>query len=121
MEPLNVYAARLFPRENYLTPGHRACQGCGEVLAVRLVHQVLGRRGRGDQQRKDEQHTHGQCTFRGGGCQHDQEQHGKQTHRHAARISQAAIRVPSAAASGSLGLAAMAILLIWVRISGIMR
>ncbi|HEY3357695.1 MAG TPA: pyruvate synthase subunit PorB [Polyangia bacterium] len=43
MEPLNVYAARLFPRENYLTPGHRACQGCGEVLAVRLVHQVLGR------------------------------------------------------------------------------
>jgi len=23
--------------------GHRACQGCGEALAVRMVHQILGR------------------------------------------------------------------------------
>ena len=43
MEALNVYAARLFPRDNCFVCGHRACQGCGEALAVRLVHQILGR------------------------------------------------------------------------------
>ncbi len=29
--------------EEYLAPGHRACLGCGEALAVRLVCKVLGR------------------------------------------------------------------------------
>jgi len=43
MEALNVYAARLFPRDNQFVVGHRACQGCAEALAVRLVHQILGR------------------------------------------------------------------------------
>lgn len=43
MEALNVYAARLLPSENQFVAGHRACQGCGEALAVRLVHQILGR------------------------------------------------------------------------------
>ncbi len=49
MEPMNdygamnVYVGRLLPREDFLTPGHRACQGCGEVLAMRLVHKALGR------------------------------------------------------------------------------
>ncbi len=43
MEALNVYAARLFPKEQCFVPGHRACQGCGEALAVRMVHQILGR------------------------------------------------------------------------------
>jgi len=39
----DVYAARLFPRENHFVPGHRACQGCAEPLAVRMIHQILGR------------------------------------------------------------------------------
>ena len=43
MEALNVYSARLLPKEEFFTPGHRACQGCAEALAVRLVHKVLGR------------------------------------------------------------------------------
>jgi pyruvate ferredoxin oxidoreductase beta subunit len=43
MEPMNVYVARLLPGDDYVVPGHRACQGCGEVLAMRLVHKALGR------------------------------------------------------------------------------
>ncbi len=43
MEGLSVFAARLFPKDNRFVSGHRACQGCGEALAVRLVHQLLGR------------------------------------------------------------------------------
>jgi len=30
------------PVEEPLTPGHRACQGCGEVLALRQVMKALG-------------------------------------------------------------------------------
>ncbi len=40
---LDVYAALLLPKEDVVASGHRACQGCGEVLAMRLVHKVLGR------------------------------------------------------------------------------
>ncbi len=29
--------------EEYLAPGHRACLGCGEELAVRLVCKALGK------------------------------------------------------------------------------
>jgi pyruvate ferredoxin oxidoreductase beta subunit len=43
MEGPNVYIARLFPKDNQFVSGHRACQGCAEALAVRLVHQILGR------------------------------------------------------------------------------
>jgi pyruvate ferredoxin oxidoreductase beta subunit len=43
MEGPNVFAARLFPKDNSFVAGHRACQGCAEALAVRLIHQVLGR------------------------------------------------------------------------------
>ncbi|HUU00662.1 MAG TPA: pyruvate synthase subunit PorB [Myxococcota bacterium] len=43
MEGPNVFAARLYPTENRFVSGHRACQGCGEALAVRMVHQILGR------------------------------------------------------------------------------
>ncbi len=43
MEKFNVYAARLLPKEDFVSTGHRACQGCGEVLALRQVHKVLGR------------------------------------------------------------------------------
>ncbi len=40
---LNVYAVRLLPKTEAIAPGHRACQGCAEVLAVRLVGKALGR------------------------------------------------------------------------------
>jgi len=43
MENFNVYAVRLLPKEEAIAPGHRACQGCAEVLAVRLVGKALGR------------------------------------------------------------------------------
>ncbi len=42
MEPLNVYASRLVNTKEYFTPGHKACQGCAEALAVRLVAKALG-------------------------------------------------------------------------------
>jgi len=31
------------PKEEYFTQGHRACQGCAEALAVRIVAKALGR------------------------------------------------------------------------------
>ncbi len=43
IENLNVYSARLLPQKDYFVSGHRACQGCAEALAVRLVHKALGR------------------------------------------------------------------------------
>ncbi|OPX18748.1 MAG: pyruvate ferredoxin oxidoreductase [Desulfobacca sp. 4484_104] len=43
MDALNVYAAKLAPQQESLAPGHRACQGCAELLAVRLVAKTLGR------------------------------------------------------------------------------
>jgi pyruvate ferredoxin oxidoreductase beta subunit len=42
-ENLNVYAVRMLTQKEYFAPGHRACQGCAEVLAVRLVAKALGR------------------------------------------------------------------------------
>src|SRR5512143_274621 len=43
MDNLNVYAVRLLSQKEYFAPGHRACQGCAEALAVRLVAKALGR------------------------------------------------------------------------------
>ena len=43
MESLAVFVPRLLPQEEYLAPGHRACIGCGEALAMRLVAKALGR------------------------------------------------------------------------------
>lgn len=43
MESTNVYAYKLVSRKEYFTSGHRACQGCAEALAVRLVAKALGR------------------------------------------------------------------------------
>jgi len=42
MEAFNVYAARLVNHQEPFKPGHRACQGCAEALAVRLVAKALG-------------------------------------------------------------------------------
>ncbi len=43
MDKFNVYASRLVPKTEYFTSGHRACQGCGEALAVRLVCKAVGK------------------------------------------------------------------------------
>jgi len=43
MDNLNVYAVRLLSQKEHFAPGHRACQGCAEALAVRLVAKALGR------------------------------------------------------------------------------
>jgi pyruvate ferredoxin oxidoreductase beta subunit len=42
-ENLNVYAVRTLTQKEYFAPGHRACQGCAEALALRLVCKALGR------------------------------------------------------------------------------
>jgi pyruvate ferredoxin oxidoreductase beta subunit len=43
MENLGVYASRLTPQMDGLAPGHRACIGCGEVLALRIACKAMGR------------------------------------------------------------------------------
>jgi pyruvate ferredoxin oxidoreductase beta subunit len=42
VEQLNVYASRLISKKEFFSPGHRACQGCAEALAVRYVAKALG-------------------------------------------------------------------------------
>jgi pyruvate ferredoxin oxidoreductase beta subunit len=43
LDRLNIYASRLVSQKEYFVPGHRACQGCAEALAVRLMAKALGR------------------------------------------------------------------------------
>jgi len=43
MDRFTVFAPRLVEKAENFTPGHRACQGCAEALAVRLVMKALGR------------------------------------------------------------------------------
>lgn len=43
LDRLNIYASRLVSQKEYFVPGHRACQGCAEALALRLVAKTLGR------------------------------------------------------------------------------
>ena len=40
---IDIYAANIVPREEFAVSGHRACQGCAEILAVRLVLKAFGR------------------------------------------------------------------------------
>ncbi|MBI2831648.1 MAG: pyruvate synthase subunit beta [Chloroflexi bacterium] len=42
METQTVYIPKLMPKEEFFMPGHRACIGCGEALALRLVCKALG-------------------------------------------------------------------------------
>jgi pyruvate ferredoxin oxidoreductase beta subunit len=42
MEKYAVYVPRLVPRKEKFAPGHRACIGCGEALAVRQAFKALG-------------------------------------------------------------------------------
>ncbi len=41
MQNYNVYASRLITKREPFAPGHRACIGCGEALAVRLACKAL--------------------------------------------------------------------------------
>ena len=43
MKNLELYSPVLMPREEFFCAGHRACQGCAEALAVRMVMKALGR------------------------------------------------------------------------------
>ena len=42
MEKYAVYVPRLIKKKENFAPGHRACIGCGEALAVRLAFKALG-------------------------------------------------------------------------------
>jgi pyruvate ferredoxin oxidoreductase beta subunit len=43
MDKYQVYVPKLINSREAIVPGHRACQGCAEVLAVRYVLKALGR------------------------------------------------------------------------------
>ena len=43
VENFDLYAPRLVDKEEYFSFGHRACQGCGEALAIRLMCKALGK------------------------------------------------------------------------------
>ncbi|HEY56767.1 MAG TPA: pyruvate ferredoxin oxidoreductase, partial [Dehalococcoidia bacterium] len=43
MEKYSVFVPKLVTREENFAPGHRACVGCGEALAVRQACKALGR------------------------------------------------------------------------------
>jgi pyruvate ferredoxin oxidoreductase beta subunit len=43
MDKYGLYVPKLAPKKEYFAPGHRACVGCGEMLAVRQVCKALGR------------------------------------------------------------------------------
>ncbi len=43
MEKYTVFVPRLITKQESFAPGHRACIGCGEALAVRLACKALGR------------------------------------------------------------------------------
>jgi len=43
LENFKGFSAKSLPKEEPLAPGHRACQGCGEVLALRMVMKALGK------------------------------------------------------------------------------
>ncbi|MBW2596630.1 MAG: pyruvate synthase subunit beta [Deltaproteobacteria bacterium] len=40
---IDLYAPRLVDKEEHFSAGHRACQGCGEALAIRLMCKALGK------------------------------------------------------------------------------
>src|SRR4030042_6902441 len=41
MEKYAIYVPRLVKKQENFAPGHRACIGCGEALAVRLAFKAL--------------------------------------------------------------------------------
>lgn len=43
VENFDLYAPKLVDKKEYFAAGHRACQGCGEALAIRLMCKALGK------------------------------------------------------------------------------
>lgn len=43
LEKFVGFSAKNLPKDEPLASGHRACQGCGEILALRMVMKALGR------------------------------------------------------------------------------
>ena len=43
MEAISIYAQRLLDSKEYFERGHRACQGCGETIALRHLLKATGR------------------------------------------------------------------------------
>jgi len=43
MEKYAIYVPKLITKKEIFAPGHRACIGCGEALAIRLTCKALGR------------------------------------------------------------------------------
>ena len=42
-ETFKRFKAKNLPKEELIAPGHRACQGCGEILALRMAMKALGK------------------------------------------------------------------------------
>jgi len=42
-ENFKKFKIKTLPEEEFLAPGHRACQGCGEVLALKMIMKALGK------------------------------------------------------------------------------
>ena len=42
VQNFEIFAPKLIEKKELFSPGHRACQGCGEVLALRLIMKALG-------------------------------------------------------------------------------
>jgi pyruvate ferredoxin oxidoreductase beta subunit len=42
MDKFSIYAPRLVTTQNNFAPGHRACIGCGEALALRMIAKAIG-------------------------------------------------------------------------------
>lgn len=42
VQNFEIFAPKLIEKRELFSPGHRACQGCGEVLALRLIMKALG-------------------------------------------------------------------------------
>jgi len=42
VQNFEIYVPKLLDRRELFSAGHRACQGCGEVLALRLIMKALG-------------------------------------------------------------------------------
>ena len=43
LEKFKGFSAKRLPKEEGIAPGHRGCQGCGEVVALRMVMKALGK------------------------------------------------------------------------------
>ena len=43
METYSIYVPRLLSKKEFFAAGHRACQGCGETIALRQIFKATGR------------------------------------------------------------------------------